>query len=358
MIQSNIRVLIVDDSAVIRGLLARALQTDSGIEVTGTSMHGEAALSFLKRNEVDVVLLDVEMPVMDGLTTLQEIQKQYPDVHVIMVSSYTMAGAEDTVSALSMGAAGCVAKPISNSPSESIRQLSTELLPMVKSLGQSRLRKSTTPVSVRRDTIVQNNSNAGPMVTPQLVVIGTSTGGPQALRTVLTGLPKDFPLPILIVQHMPPMFTPMLAKHIAQDTGRPAKEAEHNEPIQRGVTYVAPGDFHMEVNKLGDRMVLQLNQKEPEHYCRPSVNPLFRTAASWYRNKVLGVMLTGMGEDGIEGTRTLVENGGYMMAQNEATCVVYGMPRAVVDAGLAKQILPIDSVADEIAKHCAVAVKV
>ena len=348
----------MDDSAVIRGLLARALQTDSAIEVAGTSMHGEAALSFLRRNEVDVVLLDVEMPVMDGITTLQEIQKQYPDVHVIMVSSYTMAGAEDTVSALSMGAAGCVAKPISSSPSESVNKLSKELLPMVRSLGRSRQRKSAIPPSIRREQVVVTPSSSGPMVTPHVVVIGTSTGGPLALRTVLAGLPKDFPLPILIVQHMPPMFTPMLAKHIAQDTGRPAKEAEHNEPIQRGVTYVAPGDYHMEVNKVGDRMVLQLNQKPPEHYCRPSVNPLFRTAASWYRNKVLGVMLTGMGEDGIEGTRMLVENGGYMMAQNEATCVVYGMPRAVVEAGLAKQILPLDQVAAQIAKHCAVPAKV
>ncbi|MEZ6045173.1 MAG: chemotaxis-specific protein-glutamate methyltransferase CheB [Planctomycetaceae bacterium] len=319
-------------------------------------MHGQAAISFLGRNEVDVVLLDVEMPVMDGLSTLQEIQKLYPDVHVIMVSSYTMAGAEDTVTALSMGAAGCVAKPISNSPSDSVNQLSKELLPMVKTLGRSRQKKTTAPSISRGDSIIHNVP--GPMVTPHVVVIGTSTGGPQALRTVLTGLPKDFPLPILIVQHMPPMFTPMLAKHIAQDTGRPAKEAEHNEPIQRGVTYVAPGDFHMEVNKLGDRMVLQLNQKPPEHYCRPSVNPLFRTAAEWYRNKLLGVMLTGMGEDGIEGTQKLVENGGYMIAQNEATCVVYGMPRAVVNAGLAKQILPLDSVADAIAKHCSVPAKV
>ncbi|MCA9041318.1 MAG: chemotaxis response regulator protein-glutamate methylesterase [Planctomycetaceae bacterium] len=356
MIQSKIRVLIVDDSAVIRGLLARALQTDSEIEVAGTSMHGEAALSFLRRNDADVVLLDVEMPVMDGIATLQEIQKQYPGVHVVMVSSYTMAGAEDTVAALSMGAAGCVAKPISNSPSDSVNQLSKELLPIVKSLGRSRHQKSDSPTPIRRQEF--SSPVPGPMITPHIVVIGTSTGGPQALRTVLTGLPKDFPLPILIVQHMPPMFTPMLAKHIAQDTGRPAKEAEHNEPIQRGVTYVAPGDYHMMINKLGERMVLQLNQNEPEHYCRPSVNPLFRSAAEWYRNKVLGVMLTGMGEDGIEGTRKLVENGGYMMAQNEATCVVYGMPRAVIEAGLAKQILPLDQVANQIAKHCAVAEKV
>jgi two-component system chemotaxis response regulator CheB len=186
---------------------------------------------------------------------------------------------------------------------------------------------------------------------PNLLVIGASTGGPQALREVLTGLPADFPLPILLVQHMPPLFTPMLAKHLARDAGRPCAEAVHGEPIESGRTYVAPGDYHLEVAKRGDRMCAVLHQGPPEHYCRPSVNPLFRSAAEWYGSGVLAVMLTGMGEDGVEGAKEVVARGGTVIAQDEASSVVWGMPGAVVRAGLAHEVVPLQEIASVVVRR-------
>ena len=310
-------------------------------------MHGELALTWLRKNPVDVVILDVEMPVMDGLTALEHIQREFPSVHVIMASSLTFQGAETTVKALALGAAGCIAKPAARNASESIEHLVRELVPLVKALGGARAAATssaaTPSVKLKR---------SGPVVEPQIVVIGASTGGPKALSQVLSGLPQDFPLPILLVQHMPPLFTPMLAKHIEADTGRPCQEAVDGGRIERHRTYVAPGDYHMVIDKRGDHMVTLLNQTPPEHYCRPSVNPLFRTAAEWYGKTVLGVMLTGMGDDGIEGTGLLVERQGHMIAQDEATSVVWGMPGAVARAGLAHEILPLSQIASAIERIC------
>lgn len=350
----EIRVLIVDDSAVVRGLLARVIESDPQIKLAGTAMHGQAALSQLQKTPADVVVLDVEMPVMDGLTALVEIQKHHPGVKVIMASGLTYDGAETTVKALALGAAGCIGKPTGTSMSDSINQVAKELIPLVKALGTKR---SSLPASIQtRMTSSPPVSPRRGSVPPNLLIIGTSTGGPQALRVVLTGLPKDFPLPILIVQHMPPLFTPMLAKHLAQDTGRPCAEGSQHAIIEPGHTYVAPGDYHMEVTKRGDRMCLKLNQNAPEHYCRPSVNPLFRTAAEWYGSGVLAVMLTGMGEDGVEASRDVVNRGGTLIAQDEASSVVWGMPGAVVRAGLAHEVLPLTAVAPAILRRCLVEV--
>lgn len=347
MSTTPIRVLVVDDSAVVRGLLSRALESDPEITIAGTAMHGERALTWLRKNPADIVVLDVEMPVMDGLTALEHIQREFPSVHVIMASSLTFQGAETTVEALALGAAGCIAKPAARNASESIEHLVRELVPLVKALGGAGT-SATGPVATSSAKLNQSR----PVVEPQIVVIGTSTGGPKALSHVLSGLPSDFPLPILIVQHMPPLFTPMLAKHIEADTGRPCQEAVDGEPIERGRTYVAPGDYHVVIDKRNDRMVTLLNQAPPEHYCRPSVNPLFRSAAEWYGKTVLGVMLTGMGDDGFEGTGLLVERQGYMIAQDEATSVVWGMPGAVARAGLAHEVLPISEIAPAIKRIC------
>lgn len=347
MSPERIRVLIVDDSAVIRGLLSRALETDSEIVVAGTAMHGDLALTFLRRNHIDVVLLDVEMPVMDGLTTLRHIQREFPHVRVVMASSLTQKGAQTTVEALAAGAAGCIAKPQARSAAESVDELVRELVPLVKALGcQPNFARPSAPVRN-----VAPVAPKPPSIPPQVLVIGSSTGGPNALHEVLSMLPADFPLPILIVQHMPPMFTPMLAKHLAKDSGRPCAEAVHGAPIERGRTYVAPGDYHVTIEKR-DRMVMLLNHAPAEHYCRPSVNPLFRTAAEWYGKSVLAVMLTGMGDDGIEGTRLVKERGGYVIAQDEATSVVWGMPGAVVKEHLADEVLPLPAIARAIQRLC------
>lgn len=346
MSQQKIQVLVVDDSAVVRGLIARALETDPAINVAGTAMHGEAALGWMRRHPVDVVILDVEMPVMDGLTALQHIQSEFPGVKVVMASSLTQAGAETTVKALALGAADCIAKPVAKNTADSISQLLDRLVPLVKALG-----KQLTTATPSRSKSVPSSRRSLHTVKPKAVVIGTSTGGPNALSLLLSALPVDFPLPILIVQHMPAAFTPMLAKHIAQDTGRPCIEAINGGTIERGHTYVAPGDYHLVVDKQGDHMVTLLNQGPKQHYCRPSVNPLFKSASEWYRRALLAVMLTGMGEDGIEGTRVVADNGGVVIAQDEASSVVWGMPAAVVNAGLAAHVLPLDEIASAIVEQ-------
>ena len=348
MSSSDIRVLIVDDSAVVRGLLARALETEPGIVISGTAMHGVAALSNLRHNPADIVILDVEMPVMSGLEVLPKILEEFPRTRVIMASSLTVEGGETTVRALALGAAGCIAKPQTTSLAGSIQQLVQELVPLVKALAPRREEKPVASGSFsKRDAAQANASYNG---APAVLVIGTSTGGPNALSALLSKMPTNFSLPTLIVQHMPPMFTPMLARHLQQDSGRPCREAVEGGELERGHIYVAPGDYHMSVVKRGDRMVTTLDQAPPEHYCRPSVNPLFRSAAEWYGSGVLAVMLTGMGDDGIEGTRTIRARNGYIIAQDEASSVVWGMPGAVVRENLANVVLPLNEIAREIVR--------
>jgi two-component system chemotaxis response regulator CheB len=344
----QIQVLIVDDSAIVRGLLARALESDSDISVSGTAMHGKAALSWLNKHPVDIIILDVEMPVMDGLETLKRIQVEFPNLPVIMASSLTYHGAETTVKALALGASGCIAKPATKSVSESIDQIVLELVPLVKALAEKKSRKLSSGHS--EPIFKRSPEERRQRFVPQILVIGSSTGGPKALTSLLADLPTDLSIPILITQHMPPLFTPMLAKHLTQDTGFPCQEGADGTVLERGHVYVAPGDFHMSVTKIADRMVTQLNQDPPEHYCRPSVNFLFRSAAEWYGHSVLGVMLTGMGDDGIEGTRDIVSRQGYMIAQDEESSVVWGMPAAVVNENLADEVLPLNQIASSITR--------
>jgi len=340
------KVLIVDDSAVVRGLLVKAISDDPNIVLAGTAMHGQAALDWMRRHPVDVVVLDVEMPVMDGLTALKQIRKEFPETHVIMASSMTYEGAETTIKALTSGAAECIAKPVCDNAFEGIKQLSQKLLPLIKALVKGNapkpVDKSYSKRQVKHTTVVA----------PEVVVIGSSTGGPNALASVVKGLPDDFALPILITQHMPPMFTPMLAKHLEKDGGRPCAEATEGMPIEAGHTYVAPGGFHMAITKRDERMVTTINEGPEEHYCRPSVNPLYRSAAKWYGPATLAVMLTGMGEDGIEGARELAAVDARIVVQDEATSVVWGMPAAIAKAGLAHKILPLEQIPATIQQIC------
>lgn len=367
MSSDPIRVLVVDDSAVIRGLISRALEQDPAILVSGTAMNGECALSWMKSHPVDVVILDVEMPVMDGLTALKEIQKRFPDIPVIMASGLTSKGAETTVKALSLGAVGCVAKPQTSSAAESIRVLSQELVMMIKAVGSKNTAPSKTiPVSekhvttpskikksdTRKKTLFSKNIKFYKQ--PEVLVIGTSTGGPKALAELLPQIPVDLPIPILIVQHMPPGFTEILAAHIEKDSGRTTVEAKHNEVLESHKTYVAPGGSHLLIGEKDGHKVTIISQDPPEHFCRPSVNPLFRSAAEHFGNATLAVMLTGMGEDGIEGSFDIVHSGGTIIAQDEASSVVWGMPAAVVSSGLADKVLPLSEIAAEIKSHCLV----
>lgn len=359
-----IRVLIVDDSAVIRGLISKSLEQEPDIVVAGTAMNGERALSWMSSHPVDVVILDVEMPVMDGLTALQKIQSDFPDVPVIMASGLTSQGAETTVKALSLGAVGCVAKPQTASAAESIRALSLELVMMIKAVGAKR--KSTRQVvdstPPAKTVSPVPSSTSGKLFQksikfykqPEVLVIGTSTGGPKALAELMPQIPVDFPIPILIVQHMPPGFTEILASHIQKDSGRVTVEAKPNEPLESHKTYVAPGGSHLLIGETNGQKVTLINQAPPEHFCRPSVNPLFRSAAEHYGSATLAVMLTGMGEDGIEGSHDIARAGGTIIAQDEASSVVWGMPAAVVMAGLADKVLPLSEIAAEIKSQCLV----
>jgi two-component system chemotaxis response regulator CheB len=341
-----IQVLIVDDSAVVRGLLVRALSGAPDVDVIGTAMHGESALRMLRKQPADVVILDVDMPVMDGLTALPQILAEFPRTRVVMASALTSEGAEISVKALALGAAGCIAKPTASSVSQSIEQLVRDLVPLVKALGESCDEPDPPLRSLNRLPRLSISAR------PDIVVIGSSTGGPNALAKVIAGLGPDFPCPVLIVQHMPPTFTPMLARHLQHDGGRPCGEARHGELIDPGRTYVAPGDFHLSINRDGRQMITVLDQSPPEHFCRPSVNPLFRSAATWFGPRVLAVMLTGMGDDGIEGTQQIVTRGGTVIAQDEASSVVWGMPGAVVREGLAHHVLPLKSIAHTIRSLC------
>ncbi|QDU50125.1 Chemotaxis response regulator protein-glutamate methylesterase of group 2 operon [Gimesia panareensis] len=326
--------------------MTQAINLDDQISVVGSAMHGQAALTWLNSNQADVVVLDVEMPVMDGISCLKQLRQSHPDLPVIMASSLTRAGAEITLQALDLGAAGCVAKPVASNAAEAIAQMAHDLLPLIKAL----VRDSQT--DSQSLTNLQVRTTALPAKTPMVLVIGSSTGGPNALKTVLSALPEKFSLPILIAQHMPPLFTRTLAEHIQRDTGRPAAEAVDGALIERGHIYIAPGDFHMVVDKQDDRMVIRLNQEAPEHFCRPSVNPLYNSAANWYGSSVLAVMLTGMGDDGIEGARSISERQGYIIAQDEQSSVVWGMPGAIAKAGLANQVLPLRNIATELARLC------
>ena len=353
-----VRVLIVDDSAIVRGLLTKALQQDRSIEVAGTAMHGAAALSWLEKNQagVEVVVLDVEMPVMDGLETLKNIQRLYPKIKVIMASSLTSSGAKITIEALANGAAECIAKPVARSASEAMKIVSKELLPLVRGLGGLAPEPSGfRPVRKPLVTHPFKKMKRGlPIVQPKLVVIGASTGGPNALSKVLCDLGPDFSIPILIVQHMPPMFTEILAKHLQQDTGRPTREGQQGEFVEPRTTYIAPGGYHMEVTSEGKNTPLQivLNQNKEEHFCRPSVNPMFRTVAQNAGSRILAVMLTGMGSDGFEGTQDIVKAGGYVLAQDEPSSVVWGMPGAIAAEDLPHEILPLDQIGSRIKKLC------
>lgn len=341
-----VRVLIVDDSAVVRGLMVSALANTPEIEVVGTAMHGEAALRQLRTRAVDVVILDVEMPVMDGLTALPHILDEFPRTRVVMASATTIDGAEHTVQALALGAVACIAKPVAQSVSDAIAKLTAELIPIVKALGRAH---GIDPVPLPAlPTECRIPLYRG---VPEVIVIGSSTGGPNALSQLVSRLPAEVTCPILIVQHMPPLFTPVLAKHLEKDSGRPTFEAAEGSVIESGCIYVAPGDFHLVIERINNRLVTTVNQEPPQHYVRPSVNPLFYSAAKFYGIRALAVMLTGMGDDGIEGTREIVRCGGSVIAQDEATSVVWGMPGAVVRAGLADQILPLNSIADALARH-------
>ncbi len=347
---STTKVLVVDDSAVFRGLWSRILKSDSRIEVVTAAIDGNSALEALKTHEVDVVLLDIEMPGLNGLDALPLILQSQPKCKVIMVSSLTREGSAATLDALARGASDFLPKPKGIQDAGVIEQVTRELIEKVLALGGSKGR-----VGQKKPISSTQSSSSGPIkvgklfpISPKLLLVGCSTGGPNALSIFFRGLRKIH-VPILVVQHMPPEFTRMLSERIGKESGFPCKEAVDGEPLQAGSIYIAPGDYHMRVVKPEQgKFVAKLNQEKPEHFCRPAVDQLFRSAAEFCQKDQLALILTGMGEDGKLGCQKIKEKGGMIIVQDEGSSVVWGMPGAVAKAGLADAILPLDVLAERV----------
>jgi two-component system chemotaxis response regulator CheB len=369
-IDEPIRVMVVDDSAVVRGLLARMLEEDPHLSVVASVGNGQMAVNALDRHDVEVVILDIEMPVMDGLTALPLLLKIDPHLQVIMASTLTLRNADISVKALEHGAADYIPKPTSARDISGGVDFKVTLLEKVHALAARRRRhprrlpradalpRMTRPMAIsaapprpgiyHRATqpIVLRPAAVDP---PEVIAIGSSTGGPQALFSVLSTLRAGtLRQPIFITQHMPPTFTTILAEHISRVSGWNAAEGKDGEVVTGNRVYIAPGDFHMTVERSGNEKVVRLNKNPPENFCRPSVDPMLRSISALWGRRVLVVILTGMGMDGLKGGQVVVEAGGTIIAQDEATSVVWGMPGAVATAGICSAVLPLCDIPNQV----------
>lgn len=342
---SRIRVLVVDDAAVVRRIVAELLAADTEIEVVGTAPHGRAALASLPGLAPDLITLDLEMPELDGLETLVQLRQQYPSLPVIMLSGRTERGATATLEALARGASDYVTKPANLGNLALARaQLRDDLIPKIKALAVGRRSgpapRKPAPAPLRPVPPIPSRVD--------VLAVGVSTGGPNALSAICASLPAEFPVPIVVVQHMPPLFTRILAERLSSQSPLTVREAEDAEWLEPGVVLIAPGNFHMALRREGERVRVALHQKPPENSCRPAVDVLFRSVAEVYGGRGLGLVLTGMGQDGLRGAEAMRAAGGRLLAQDEATSVVWGMPGAVVAAGLADRVLPLAAIAGEL----------
>jgi two-component system, chemotaxis family, protein-glutamate methylesterase/glutaminase len=335
-----VRVMVCDDSAVIRGAVARMLDADPSVKVVARVSNGQLAIDELKRTPVDVLVLDIEMPVMDGLTALPLLLRADPGLKVIMASTLTTRGADIALRALRLGAADYVPKPSAVTGDETFRR---ELVEKVKGLARMR-RRLAQPV---RDMVGLRLRPAS-IVPPRLLAVGSSTGGPQALFTLVQGLGRTLNVPVVLTQHMPATFTPILAEHITKLGGMPCAEAKDGETLSPGRIYLAPGDRHLLIGATHAGFQARVSSDPPENFCRPSVDPMLRSASAACDGRVLVAMLTGMGQDGLAGTRRVVDAGGSAVAQDEATSVVWGMPGAVAQAGLCHAVLALPRIAPKL----------
>jgi len=366
--ETCIRAMVVDDSAIVRGLISRILESDSDIKVISSVGDGLMALNAIKRHDVDVVVLDIEMPRMDGLTALPKLIEARPGVKVIMASTLTRRNAEISMKAMELGASDYIPKPTSTGGIHSGDEFKRELIDKVRALVNLPAASSSggtaptaaTGTSVPRRPAVQRTVRTAPTVPakststnlrpagtarPNVIAIGSSTGGPQALQRVLGNLSASITLPILITQHMPATFTTILAEHISRASGRPCKEAEDGDVVRTGEIYVAPGDFHMGLEQSGTDVIIRLNQDPPENFCRPSADVMLRAVLDVYGSNVLVVILTGMGQDGLVGSSAIADAGGTVIAQDEESSVVWGMPGAVATRGICSAVLPLTGIA-------------
>ncbi len=369
-----VRVMVVDDSAAVRGFITRFIESDPSTIVLNSAINGEMALTNMKRNTYDVIVLDIEMPVMDGLTALPKIIEKDPFVQIIIASTLSKENAAVTLKAFSMGAAECFAKPTSREMSGSTL-FRDSLVHKVKELGMLAKRKRSRAAGAEersiKDVVIDEKHiedikpvfverkpfklKKGQVKTrPSVIAIGSSTGGPQALLKFFNELGENggsLKQPIFITQHMPPTFTTILAEHISKNSGLNCVEAEDGEEIKQEGIYLAPGGKHMLIETKNGKKVIKLTEGEPENFCRPSVDPMLRSIVEEYGDKVLSVIFTGMGSDGLKSCKQLVDAGGTVIAQDEESSVVWGMPGAVAVAGICSNVLPLSGLAREVRSY-------
>lgn len=396
-----IRVMIVDDSAIFRGFLTRALGDDKEIKIITTAENGLLALSYVKKYDIEVLILDIEMPEMDGMTALPELLKANPELKIIMVSTLTHKNAPIAIKALALGASDYIEKPSTSANGHNIDYFNLELINKVKALGSSSrinnnykekqrnadnsgitfgtvlarqatqlmqsddkpdITKSSTVESQRQNLIDAANFDKKDVQIvlrestltspPHAIAIASSTGGPQALQKFFTGIKNNMAIrnvPIFLTQHIASLFTGYLADHLSKSSNIPAKEAVHGEEVQAGKIYVAPGDFHMEIERKSVGVnLIKLTKNPPENYCRPSADPMLRSLSKIYRSKLLTLVFSGMGQDSLYGCQSVIDAGGTVVTQDEATSVIWGMPGAVSKAGFSSAILPIDKISEHV----------
>ena len=359
-IKEPYKVLIVDDSAVVRGFTTKILESDPEIKVVSAAANGEDGVKKCQRFMPEVVILDIEMPVMDGLEAIPELLKINPKVKIVMSSTLTLHNAEVSLKALDLGAIDYISKPTSMVKDKTVTsEFSHILIEKVKQYGamyrgieKEKFRSDFQ--SVRQSPSFSKVASISKQVTtptkiiPHAIAIGSSTGGPPALLKLLADILPEVTLPIFITQHMPPAFTEILARNISKNVGCECHEGRDGEEVLKKHVYIAPGDYHMRIVSSGTRKIIRLNQSEPENFCRPAVDPMFRSLNTAYNGLVLGVILTGMGQDGLFGSADLVKGGGRLIAQDEDSSVVWGMPGAVANANLCESVLPIDDMGNYI----------
>jgi two-component system chemotaxis response regulator CheB len=342
------RTLIVDDSIVYRSAITQALEEVPGVVISKSVSNGEIAVDYLKKNEdIDLITLDMEMPVMDGMETIREVRKFNKNVTIIVFSSFTKKGAERTIKALSLGADDFVEKVEgTGSIDGSIEMIKNELIPRIEALQKRKYSREEIELVINNktsnvfevETIVQNMQQK-----PKLICIGCSTGGPEALTSIFKSITENVSVPIVLVQHMPPMFTQKLAEMLTNLSPVTVKEAKDGDRVEAGTCLIAPGDYHMEITK---ELTVRLNQRDKVCFVRPAVDVLFNSISRNFSGKVMSIILTGMGDDGADGSIELKKKGAYQFVQDEDSCIVWGMPGAVVRKGVNPTVLRLDQFGD------------
>jgi two-component system chemotaxis response regulator CheB len=367
-IARRIRVMIVDDAVVVRGLFSRWVQSETDLEVVASLRTGREAVNQVERADPDVVVLDVDMPELDGIAALPLLLEKKRDLIVIMASTLTRRNAEISLKALSLGAADYIPKPDNNREVTGSASFRRDLIEKIRQLGLNSKRvrlanlRARTPVGEAPTTLPPKlRSLAGaaqaftlralPVTPPRVLVIGSSTGGPQALNAIVSQIDGVLDrAPVLITQHMPPTFTTILAEHLARLAKRPVREAQDGEEINAGTVYLAPGGRHMSAVRRDGIAVIALDDGPLVNFCKPAVDPLFSSAAQVWGNKLLGLVLTGMGSDGLRGAQAIAAAGGSILAQDESSSVVWGMPGQVAHAGLCSAVLPLGEIAPQLTR--------